>query len=81
MTKNILIPIFFLNFVKFNLIKKPKKLWLFQKKSIKNFFKTENTTDFWDELSLSEQSEIKQGIEELNNGKRVSFESFMQKHR
>ena len=49
--------------------------------SIKNIFKKENTTDFWDELSLSEQSEIKQGIEELNNGKRVSFESFMQKHR
>ena len=49
--------------------------------SIKNIFKKENTTDFWDELSLSEQSEIKQGIEELNKGKRVSFESFMQKHR
>ena len=35
--------------------------------------------DFWDELSLSEQSEIKQGIEELDKGKRVSYESFLKK--
>jgi len=35
--------------------------------------------DFWDELTLSEQSEIKQGIEELDKGKRVSYESFLKK--
>ena len=35
--------------------------------------------DFWDELSLSEQSEIKQGIEELDKGKRVSYEAFLKK--
>ncbi|CAN5124843.1 hypothetical protein BH23BAC2_BH23BAC2_24090 [soil metagenome] len=35
--------------------------------------------DFWDELSLSEQNEIKKGIDELNNGKRVSYESFLKK--
>lgn len=32
--------------------------------------------DFWRELSLPEQKEIKQGIEDLNNGKRVPYESF-----
>lgn len=35
--------------------------------------------DFWDELSLSEQSEIKQGIKELDKGKRVSYDSFIKK--
>ncbi len=35
--------------------------------------------DFWDELSLSEQNEIKKGIDELDNGKRVSYESFLKK--
>ncbi len=43
---------------------------------IAEFVKKEKV-DFWDELSLSEQSEIKQGIEELDKGKRVSFESFL----
>jgi len=36
-------------------------------------------SDFWDELSFSEQKEIKRGIEELENGKRVSYESFLKK--
>ena len=45
---------------------------------IADFVKKEKV-DFWDELSLSEQSEIKQGIEELDNGKRVSYESFLKK--
>ena len=35
--------------------------------------------DFWDKLSLAKQKEIKQGIEELNNGKRVSYDSFLNK--
>ena len=35
--------------------------------------------DFWNELSASEQNEIKQGIDELNNGKRVSYDSFLKK--
>tara|TARA_R110002051_G_scaffold241020_2_gene301378 strand:+ start:506 stop:724 length:219 start_codon:yes stop_codon:yes gene_type:complete len=45
---------------------------------VADFVKKEKV-DFWDELSLSEQSEIKQGIEELNKGKRVSYESFLKK--
>lgn len=35
--------------------------------------------DFWNELSLSEQSEIKQGIAELDKGKRVTYESLLKK--
>jgi len=35
--------------------------------------------DFWNELSLSEQNEIKKGIESLDNGKRVSYESVLKK--
>ncbi|HLS30758.1 MAG TPA: hypothetical protein VK021_07880 [Flavobacteriaceae bacterium] len=45
---------------------------------VADFVKKENI-DFWDELSLSEQSEIKQGIEELDKGKRVSYDSFLKK--
>ncbi|WP_339697502.1 hypothetical protein [uncultured Marixanthomonas sp.] len=45
---------------------------------VADFVKKEKV-DFWDELSLSEKSEIKQGIEELNKGKRVSYESFLKK--
>ncbi len=35
--------------------------------------------DFWDELSLSEQKEIEKGIEDLDNGKRTSYETFLKK--
>lgn len=37
---------------------------------VAEFVKKEKN-DIWDELSLSEQSEIKKGIEELNNDKKV----------
>jgi hypothetical protein len=45
---------------------------------VADFVKKEKV-DFWDELTLTEQSEIKQGVEELDNGKRVSYESFLKK--
>lgn len=45
---------------------------------IADFVKKEKV-DFWDELTLSEQSEIKQGIDELDNGKRVSYDLFLKK--
>jgi len=45
---------------------------------VADFVKKEKV-DFCDELTLSEQSEIKQGIEELDKGKRVSYESFLKK--
>ena len=45
---------------------------------VADFVKKEKT-DFWNELSVSQQDEIKQGIEELDNGKRVSYSSFLKK--
>ena len=45
---------------------------------VADFVKKEKV-DFWDELTLTEQTEIKQGIEELDNGKRISYESFLKK--
>jgi len=47
-------------------------------KRVADFVKKEKA-DFWNELSLSEQNEIKKGIEELDNGKRVTYESFIKK--
>ncbi len=45
---------------------------------VADFVKNEKN-DFWSELSLSEQEEIKKGIEELDKGKRISYESFLKK--
>ncbi len=45
---------------------------------VADFVKKEKI-DFWDKLTLSEQIEIKQGIEELDKGKRVSYSSFLKK--
>lgn len=42
-------------------------------------FINKEKVDFWDELSATEQNEIKKGIEELNQGKRVSYDSFLKK--
>lgn len=35
--------------------------------------------DFWNELSIPQQQEIKKGLVELDQGKRVSYESFLKK--
>ena len=45
---------------------------------VSDFVKKERK-DFWSELSLSEKKEINKGIDQLNNGKRVSYESFLKK--
>jgi hypothetical protein len=42
-------------------------------------FINKEKVDFWNELSLEEKNEIKQGIEELNQGKRISYNSFLKK--
>jgi hypothetical protein len=42
-------------------------------------FINKEKVDFWNELSLEEKNEIKQGIEELNQGKRISYDSFLKK--
>jgi len=35
--------------------------------------------DFWNELSSEQQEEIKKGLAELDEGKRVSYDSFVKK--
>jgi hypothetical protein len=40
--------------------------------------KKENS-DFWAELNLAERKEISKGIEQLEQGKRISYESFLKK--
>ncbi len=45
---------------------------------IAEFIKKEKV-DFWNELSLIEQKEIKKGIEQLNKGKRVAYTDFLKK--
>ena len=42
-------------------------------------FINKEKVDFWNELSLDEKKEIKQGIDELNKGKRISYDSFLKK--
>ncbi len=48
-------------------------------KKVTEFIKQNEKSDFWNELSLSEQEEIKQGIESLNRGERVEFDDFLKK--
>jgi len=45
---------------------------------LSDFIKREKS-DFWDDLTEADQQEIKKGIEELNEEKKVSFESFLKK--
>lgn len=45
---------------------------------IADFIKKEKV-DFWNELGLSEQQEIKKGIKQLNKSKRVAYNDFLKK--
>jgi len=45
---------------------------------ISYLLKRENT-DFWEELSFEQKQEIKKGIEELDNGNRISYDAFLKK--
>ena len=45
---------------------------------IAELIKTEKK-DFWDELTVQEQNEIEYGLKELNDGKRVTFDSVIKK--
>ncbi|MDR9448906.1 MAG: hypothetical protein RI535_06735 [Psychroflexus sp.] len=42
-------------------------------------FMNNEEKDLYDELSASEQQEIKQGIDDLDKDKRISYESFLKK--
>ncbi|MDC9722588.1 MAG: hypothetical protein PSN34_07420 [Urechidicola sp.] len=44
-----------------------------------SYYLKKEQVDFWDELTSLQQDEIKKGIEELDNKKRISYESFLKK--
>jgi hypothetical protein len=50
-------------------------------KSIKKIFKKETHSDFWESLSENQKNEIKEGINEADNGEVMDYEVFMKKHR
>ena len=43
--------------------------------SVKSILKIDDEVDFWDELSLEEQSAINEGLEQLDNGQHVSHKT------
>lgn len=49
--------------------------------AIKRIFKKEGTKDFWDELTPAQQTEIKQGLEEIEKGKVTDYNSFIAKYK
>jgi hypothetical protein len=49
--------------------------------SIKDIFKKDKSSDFWDTLSPDQQKEIREGTIELKNGETIDYEKFMLKHR
>lgn len=50
-------------------------------KSIKNIFKKESKTDFWNSLSPEQKKEIELGLEEIDQGETVDYDEFMKNHR
>ena len=46
---------------------------------VKDFISNNATTGFWDDLSLSEQKEIREGIKSLDSGERISYNEFLKK--
>lgn len=49
--------------------------------SIKQIFKNENSTDFWDDLTADQQKEIQEASSEIEQGKTTDYETFMSKYR
>lgn len=46
---------------------------------VTDFIIVNEQADFWDDLSLSEQKEIKEGIEDLDKGDRIAYNEFLKK--
>ena len=47
-------------------------------KRVMDFINNEKS-DFWNELTVSEQAKIKKGIKQLDNGKRTSYKDVLKK--
>ena len=46
---------------------------------VTDFINKNEKADFWDDLSLSEQKEIREGIESLDRGERIAYSEFLKK--
>lgn len=49
--------------------------------SIKQLFAKQKKSDFWNTLSKDQQEEIELGIDEIEKGDTIDYESLMSKHR
>jgi len=49
--------------------------------SIKQIFEEEKPADFWDELTVDQQVEIKQATSEIEDGNVQDYDSFMSNNR
>jgi hypothetical protein len=49
--------------------------------SVKNIFKKNRTTDFWETLPQEQKEDILQGIKDIENGEVIDYEDFMKKFR
>ncbi|MGL1887481.1 MAG: hypothetical protein OCD76_13280 [Reichenbachiella sp.] len=47
---------------------------------LKDFVRA-NETDFWNDLTEAQKLEIKQGMDELDNGQKFGYETVMSKYR
>jgi hypothetical protein len=48
-------------------------------KRLTDFIRENEKSDFWNDLSLADQQEIKQGIEDLDRGNRIEYKEFLKK--
>ena len=58
--------------------------WILQiqdEQNLREIERIKNNVDIWDELSEAEKGEILKGIEELDDGKGVDYETVMARHR
>lgn len=49
--------------------------------SIKKLFKAKAQNDFWDALTQVQKDEILEGIQQINTGEVVDYETFIKQHR
>lgn len=49
--------------------------------SIKQIFRKEKKSDFWDELTPEQQKEIEQADLEISKGETIDYDAFMSDHR
>lgn len=49
--------------------------------AVKSIFNREKSTDFWDELTLDQKTEIEKATAEIENGEVIDYEMFMKSHR